>query len=227
MPTARELLEQADALMRRNRAASAAELNRPAPPPDIEVPAPVPPLAATSVSSRTIQREPIRPSVTAGPAFPQLAPQPTSAAPQSGERDIPLLTEAVPVAGTGSPVAPPPARSLESIDDVPLLTDAVEEIDVSIVEDFAAGEPSIWEMTARGESSVLGPAPDTLVVVPPPDLPPPGKDPLGLDQPPRGFVPSDTASAEAAELARRAKMLPPREMTRRTMPQSTVPPPAT
>ncbi len=208
MPTARELLEQADALMRRNRAASAVEVSRRESPPDTETRARAPVAANAVVSPRTIQREPIQPAAMASASAPS-APLSSLKPPQSGEHDVPLLTEAVPEASAASFDTLDLPTSRESIDDVPLLTDAVEEIDVPIVDDIAGGEPSIWEMTARGESSVLGPAPDTLVVVPPPDLPPPGRDPLGLDQPPRGFVPSDTASAAAAETARRATMLPP------------------
>ena len=41
------------------------------------------------------------------------------------------------------------------VDDVPVLTDAVEEIDVGIVDEAARGVPSFWELTVRGETSVL------------------------------------------------------------------------
>jgi hypothetical protein len=115
MPTARELLEQADALMRRNR-------ERTAPPVD---------------------------------------------------DDIPELTEEVniepysPPAGRPPPVVdlrPPPA----DVDDIPELTDAVEEIEAPSILDLPDddGEPSRWLEVDRGEVSITGPAPDSVVAVP-------------------------------------------------------------
>ena len=93
--------------------------------------------------------------------------------------------------------------------DVPILTDAVEATDGAEVDDLARGEPSIWDIAARGDMSVLGQPPDSVVVVPPldrlPVAPPSGRDPLGLDQPAPGFVapasalaPAQTASAPEA-----------------------------
>lgn len=213
MPTARELLEQADALMRRNRMDVGGDTpGRPArtgkDPPTVSPTSGLPPAA------RTIQREPIAPSVartalpvdpTVSPAFavpprsgePPSSPPPaasTDEAPPEVEAEFPLLTEAVdePEAAESTPLD-------DLSDDVPLLTDAVEEIDVGIVDEVVRGEPSIWELTARGETSVLGPAPDSIVLVPPPEdlpaavpqAPPEGRDPLGLDQPPLGYPPSD------------------------------------
>lgn len=229
MPTARELLEQADALMRRNRAAPAADVAQRQKPPDKKVSATAPAVAQDgSPASRPIQREPIPTAVarTSPPVdsseSPCAMPGEAASAPvpgpmtgnvppprESADAEIPLLTDAVPEATAGRLDAFALPASREGVDDVPLLTDAVEEIDVPIVDEAAHGEPSFWEMTARGETSVLGPAPDSVVVVPPPDLPPPGRDPLGLDQPPRGFVPSDAASAAAAGAARLASILPP------------------
>jgi len=109
MPTARELLEQADALMRRNRG-------------------------------------------------------------RVSEQDIPELTDEVVVAE-----APADRRdagrapaSLQVADDVPELTDAlgqVEEVSIEAVPDDA--EESGWLESMLGESSVTGPAPDSIAVVPP------------------------------------------------------------
>jgi hypothetical protein len=124
LPTARELLEQADALMRRNRALADAE-------------------AAASRS----------------------APE---------DEDVPELTETVepaprPATGSGPGTASPAAayRGIASLDDVPELTDAVEEIEApSILEPTEDDDLSRWLEIDRGEKSVTGPAPDSIVVVP-------------------------------------------------------------
>jgi len=210
MPTARELLEQADALMRRNRPL-AQSTSRPVTPPPSDARAtlaPPPPVA----SPRPIQREPIASSVVhtslpiqdvdAGEfAEPLLAPQRAPAIDAGAderdvtpphletadEDDFPVLTETV-----DEPVA---RFEGADDDDLPLLTDAVTEIGSAGVDEAARGEPSLWELSSRGEASVLGPAPDSVIVVPPADVVPPvpqapprGRDPLGLDQPAPGFA---------------------------------------
>jgi hypothetical protein len=125
LPTARELLEQADALMRRNRALADAE-------------------AAASRSA-------------------------------TEDEDVPELTETVepapraPAAGSGPGTASPASayRAIASLDDVPELTDAVEEIEApSILEPTEDDDLSRWLEIDRGEKSVTGPAPDSIVVVP-------------------------------------------------------------
>src|SRR5512137_1350273 len=110
MATARELLEQADALMRRNR-----------------------------------------------------APQPASVA----DDDIPELTEEIELdAPEVIDVPPVAARDLRApaatLDEIPELTDAVEEIEAPSIVSLPAdeGEPSEWLDVDRGEVSVTGPAPD-------------------------------------------------------------------
>jgi len=101
MPTARELLEQADALMRRNRAG-------------------------------TIDTE------------------------------VPELPAATPVA-----VSPPPAPM--DLDDVPELTDAVEEIEISSIAELpdAGGVQSEWLHFDRDVLTQTGAAPDSIAAVPP------------------------------------------------------------
>jgi hypothetical protein len=228
MPTARELLEQADALMRRNRMGAAGETaGLPAAP---GTPQPTTsPTSGPVVSPRTIQREPIAPTVarTSLPVDPTESPglaaspdeqpappvprPPVAHASSAAAVEFPVLTDAVDEAATASP-------PLDDVaDDVPVLTDAVEEIDVGIVDEAARGEPSYWELTARGETSVLGPAPDSVVVVPPPEglppivpqAPPQGRDPLGLDQPAPGHASPDTTGAPLAEPADRTDEPPP------------------
>jgi hypothetical protein len=222
MPTARELLEQADALMRRNRSAGNADApaSRPSLRPSI-------PSSATH-SPRAIQREPIAPSIartslpvdpTESPLIAPEADAPPASQPEATEAEpaVPLLTEAIdePEAVAADPASAADSSSGDELDDVPLLTDAVEEIDVGTVQepvgDFAGdtvdeaarGEPSFWLATERGERSVLGRAPDSVAVVPPPDGGAPSgsageSDPLGLDQPAPGFVPAVSASVEAS-----------------------------
>lgn len=114
MPTARELLEQADALMRRNRT-------------------------------------------------------------PEQEADIPELTDEIAVAATGSPsrvmlASRPATRQRHSRDDdVPELNDAVEELSIHPLPDDE-GEVSRWLEADLGESSITGPAPDSIAVVPPSTL---------------------------------------------------------
>ena len=131
MPTARELLEQADALMRRNRASVA--------------------------------------------------------------DDIPVLTDAVPSAPEAKSRFAPPLRPVESPgaaddhdhDDVPLLTDEVEEIEAAAIDAAVdEGEPSVWLDFQDGEPSVIGDAPDSIAIVPPVDLhrPPPAPETDEFDE---------------------------------------------
>jgi hypothetical protein len=109
VPTARELLEQADALMRRNRAAAGTE------------PSPV-----------------VAPSV-----------EPTTPRPAA-------LDQAA-------------SASAMVLDDIPVLTDAVEEIEVpSIVAPVPdEGESSVWLEEAQDTPSIFGDTPDSIAIVPP------------------------------------------------------------
>ena len=114
MPTARELLEQADALMRRNRT-------------------------------------------------------------PEQDADIPELTDEIAVAASRTPsrvmlASRPATRQRHSRDDdVPELNDAVEELSIHPLPDDA-GEVSRWLEADLGESSITGPAPDSIAVVPPSTL---------------------------------------------------------
>ena len=126
MPTARELLEQADALMRRNRA-------------------------------------------------------------RELDADIPELTDEVAFAASGAPVREhlmgsrsTPRQRQGPGDDVPELNDAVEELSTPPLPD-GEGEVSRWLEVDRGEASITGPAPDSIVAVPPSSPPaesPPASDPV-------------------------------------------------
>ena len=154
MPTARELLEQADALMRRNRTLPPAT-SRPVPPP--AEPRPALASSAAIASPRPIQREPIAPSVVhtalpldeptdtaefteplatsarALPADPAVEPSPAPAPRDEAvdDTDFPVLTDAV-----------EPSARLDTFDeDLPLLTDAVTQIGGVVVDEGARGEP--------------------------------------------------------------------------------------
>jgi hypothetical protein len=192
MPTARELLEQAEALMRRNRsgrvdtedvapAVTVADV-APAPPP-IEVHAPAEPAAEPEA----------RPA-----ASPEAVPAPQVEGPAPPD-DVPVLQDAA-LAPDDVPVpqdalSPLPAAEVSSLDDIPVLTDVVEEIEAptileapwdegeasdwgefDIIEEIEApsivdlpeegGEPSGWG-AYDGDTTQGGRAPDSLVVVPP------------------------------------------------------------
>ena len=105
MPSARELLEQADALMRRNRS----------------------PLMD----------------------------------------DIPVLTDSVPEVTVGRPKRDEPPAESNAPDTIPMLTESVSPAPAAakgaVVEE---GEPSDWLQTGGREPSVIGDAPDSIVIVP-------------------------------------------------------------
>jgi hypothetical protein len=237
MPTARELLEQADALMRRRREPAEPDPGRgevtsvmrgPATDPSLAVtesPAPMgrvpatpaapagstaaagdaqatataalssmpwsappPPAAPTTtspvfappptLSPRTIQREPIAPSVarTALPVDPTesrvftTTPAIAPMAPPVDEHDIPLLTDAV------------DSDELAALDDVPVLTEAVAAMPAELVPDDVDGPGRFAEPTIGGPPSLLARGPVTVT-------PLADRDPLGLDRPPPGFEP--------------------------------------
>lgn len=224
MPTARELLEQADALMRRNRAAGATAEDLPAaarllatspvvpvttspalphtigPPTHSIGPTThsfgpstmAPTLGPMTISPRSIQREPISPSVarTSLPVDPTDSPLIAPAAERNSDvpaepdgGDIPLLTDAVP----------------DFAEEVPVLTEAIEEIEVDAVGQQALGEPSIWPQPPEvdAERPVQPPQADAERPVQPPEADaetpvqsPESKDPLGLDQPAPGYEPT-------------------------------------
>ena len=142
MPSARELLEQADALMRRNR---------------------------------------------------------------SGDNDIPLLTDAVAIAAAPAPASAPVLAVVAPHADVPLLTDAVEEVVFAfelLPEQpiprgaIMEGDTSDWlvmDTIDPATHSITGRAPDTLAVVPPMTLKAAGSaatpPPLGSQAPEQTLAP--------------------------------------
>lgn len=165
MPTARELLEQADALMRRNRQEAERAVRGsgfgPGPPSPRELPAARIEPGPRSVSPAIV---PVAAVVAVAPAT---APVPTPvvapAAPlpaaivarEADDADIPLLDDAV--EGTA------PATDAEGF---PLLTDAVDEIEVA-APPVDEGEASDWLLPPAEDQSVLGPSPPSVAIVPP------------------------------------------------------------
>jgi hypothetical protein len=164
MPTARELLEQADALMRRNRG-------------DTGIP-------VLTDSVRDAARPPARggPSTrerSAAMARTQGADARVPRGPREDRAEAPAPTqESAPRAATQRPARAPdalaePAREA-GVPDLPLLTDVVDEVAVEIVPlpppTGAEGEHSIWlgpDTIDPSLHSITGPAPDTVAVVPP------------------------------------------------------------
>ena len=154
MPTARELLEQADALMRRNRGGDSGipVLTDRVPDARVEVSRRGPSTRAPAAEARAPRSDKGRDERMAGS---------TAAANASEASKAPFS------AGQPSAVAAP--RSNEP----PVLTDAVEEISVDLrplPAEQAEGEPSLWlgpDTVDPSLHSITGPAPDTVAVVPP------------------------------------------------------------
>jgi len=149
MPTARELLEQADALMRRNRQETARAAPTTAPPPR-----PHPFAPAVDPGSRIVGPLPapsagheVRAPLTTPPAI-----ESSGGAPHAASTDdaIPLLEDAV---GADD-------------DEFPVLTEAVDEIEVAAPA-IDEGDPSDWLVQPAGDESVFGVSPPSVVLVPP------------------------------------------------------------
>jgi len=144
MPTARELLEQADALMRRNRGVE-----------DV-------PVLTDSVP------EPLAEPALSGPATRERA-----AATLEVVQDDVFAADAAANAAESEALDLALERSIAEAAEPPLLTDVVEEVAVDIVP-LAAGapeeEPAPWlgpDTIDPALHSITGPSPDTVAVVPP------------------------------------------------------------
>jgi hypothetical protein len=182
MATARELLEQADALMRRNRERAADDI----PVLTDAVPAgDLPGSRASPLSPPPPVPEPQTPeSSTTEPS----TPEPSMREPSMRE---PSTTE-------------PSTTEPSTLEDVPLLTDAVEEIEaVSILETVESeGEPSDWLDLGRNEVSVVGDAPDSIAIVPSVSYRSPAAAPgEGEFAQTRGVQTAPTATPEPAAMA--------------------------
>jgi hypothetical protein len=182
MPTARELLEQADALMRRNRGGDSGipvltdrvsevrpEASRRGPATRDRSGATLRLQGPDSRTARADKSRDDRMSAAAPPAdLRQESARARDAAPESKETS--------PTPGGGTRQAEPP-----------VLTDAVQEIAVGVAPlpaERAEGEPSLWlgpDTIDPSLHSITGPAPDTVAVVPPVTLraPTPRSEPSG------------------------------------------------
>jgi hypothetical protein len=165
MPTARELLEQADALMRRNRG-------------DIGIP-----VLTDSVADAALAPARSGPSTRERGGVTARTPAAADArAPREKAQRDDHGAAAQDAAPRATPAAGPPARGPEARAEpeprrgdaeLPLLTDAVDEIAVEIeVLPLAnpEGDPSLWlgpDTSDPSLHSITGPAPDTVAVVPP------------------------------------------------------------
>ena len=179
MPTARELLEQADALMRRNRSGdSGIPLLTDAVPEESAIP--------SRIGPSTRERGPTSRGQTADARAPRdwALRDDAKRAPESPGIDD--VTGAAMTQLGGEPAAPPvsaaPAGDVdvhattdESAHDLepPLLTDVVEEAAVELgplPPGMAEDDPSVWlgpDTMDPALHSITGPAPDTVAVVPP------------------------------------------------------------
>ncbi|HUH91810.1 MAG TPA: hypothetical protein VL742_01530 [Casimicrobiaceae bacterium] len=144
MPTARELLEQADALMRRNRGVE-----------DI-------PVLTDSVP------EPLAEPALSGPATRERA----AATLQVVQDDV-VAADAAANAAESEALDLALERSIAESAEPPMLTDVVEEVAVDILPLAAGGleeDPAPWlgpDTVDPALHSITGPSPDTVAVVPP------------------------------------------------------------
>lgn len=153
MPTARELLEQADALMRRNRGGDSGipVLTDRVPDARLEASRRGPSTRAPAAEARAPRSDKARDESMAGSTAAANAPEASKPAPAAGQPTV---------------AAP---RSMEP----PVLTDAVEELAVDLKPlpaEQAEGEPSLWpgpDTVDPSLHSITGPSPDTVAVVPP------------------------------------------------------------
>ncbi|HEX5864732.1 MAG TPA: hypothetical protein VF014_10860 [Casimicrobiaceae bacterium] len=179
MPTARELLEQADALMRRNRGSDA---GIPVLTDAIPDEATTPPGTEPSTRERT------------APAFRGYAADARAPRERAERNEADWLSDNAPVedairAGVSQEIgeqAAAPAAAVfardadafarnDDVDDLepPLLTDVVDERAVDLVplpSEVTEGDPSVWlgaDTIDPALHSITGPAPDTIAVVPP------------------------------------------------------------
>ncbi len=224
MPSARELLEQADALMRRNRSRETLSpamgprtttptisgrktlaapgdfpvlteaLETPghfAPPPSpsprrtFDAPSTPEPVVDMRMRVPPPQTQPTSAQVPAQSApaaerFVQSAPAAEASVPSAPPRGTVQPAEAGVAHSAASVATAAQARSdaeqgaadaprpfARAYNDVPLLTDAIADIDAALMAEAADGEPSIWNDDAlRGDDSVLGPSPKSIAVIP-------------------------------------------------------------
>jgi hypothetical protein len=217
MPSARELLEQADALMRRNRSR---ETTSPAMGPRTMAPTlarktvtapgdfPVLTEAVGTASVMPPPRATIGPAIaeSAPHASPPVAPPPAVTDPLPRTTSAPAAAVSAAALVSSAPVARVAAARVSP--EVPVLTDAIAEIDAALDAALSAaareGEPSIWNDEAmQGDDSVLGPAPKSIAVIPEhPHIPaePPARDAVAEAEAARAIAASTDELIEEVRL---------------------------
>jgi hypothetical protein len=179
MPTARELLEQADALMRRNRGGeSGIPLLTDAIPEESAMP------SRTGPSTRERTGPTSRDQIADARAPRERALRDDGNQPPESSGIDDATGAEVPEEGgeEAGPTTVAPARDLDMLAatdafegdlEPPLLTDVVEEVTVelaSLPPGMAEDDPSLWlgpDTMDQAPHSITGPAPDTVAVVPP------------------------------------------------------------
>jgi len=177
VPSARELLEQADALMRRNRTSTSGageSMGAPVPEPPLADGRAEPALRAASVDADDeddfpVLTEAVAPPVQASPPAAMAAAdappvEASSEGAAAAEADGPGAQAAAPavapepamqadaasaIASASQVAMPAPAMPLD-LEDVPVLTDAVEEIDAPSILDIVENDPSLWNAPLTG-----------------------------------------------------------------------------
>ena len=187
MASARELLEQADELMRRNRGRS-----------DVDIPVLTEVVREASRQAEPVIDVPVLTDVVeAGPAAPAARVELAAAAQAESEAQAP--PEIRPPGE--SPMPPKTADAVE-------LMRSVESIPVDLPMDGDTSDWLVMDTIDPSTHSITGVAPDTLAVVPPVTLKTPGTPtPPALASPPPPSPPMDdeaTIAAAAAGAAARA-----------------------
>jgi len=193
MPTARELLEQADALMRRNRGGDSGIPVLTDAVPDIE------PAARSGPSTRERAATPARTQAADARALPETGRREDYHRAPDGARAADATGSVPRAAPPGEPVArrPDALATTEHLGDEaepPLLTDAVADVAAAMEAlplPAAETDQSLWlgpDTIDPSLHSITGPAPDTVAVVPPVTLrapePRPEPSPLSDDRDP-------------------------------------------
>lgn len=153
MASARELLEQADALMRRNRGREGGA-------PTISGPrtmAPASPARGPRTEIPVLTQAMDRRVPTVSPAMLAAAAQPVAVA-------RPGLPPSLETAVPAPPVQRPIPRPFSP--EVPVLTDAIEEIDAALLAVSAQNRPQGWDDEDHPDDSVLGIAPRSIMDTP-------------------------------------------------------------
>jgi hypothetical protein len=150
MPSARELLEQADALMRRNRGRS-----------EVDIPVLTDVVVATPANDEAEHEVPVLTDVVgvSPVAADALAAGEGSAASPRQQSEAPLPTEAAPVESDLAPAPVPP-------DSVAILR-SVEALPVELPMEGDMSDWLVMDTVDPSTHSITGAGPDTLAIVPP------------------------------------------------------------